>query len=133
MPTHSLRGSLFVAASLIAPLCAQTGRAVSVGQPARIGATARFDVAYPSAAIGNLGMFAITEHATGTTPFAVPGFQSFGAVRIAPLQVLVTSLFLPDASGTASMSLGIPLAPALVGFPIDAQTVDIHLVGNVFH
>ena len=133
MPSPSLRRSFFVAAALLAPLAAQNGRTVSLGQPARIGATARFDVAYPSAAVGNLGMFAITEHATGTTPFAVPGFQSLGAVRIAPLQVLVTSLFLPDASGTASTLLGIPLDPALVGFPIDAQTVDIDLVANVLH
>jgi CxxC motif-containing protein (DUF1111 family) len=129
MPAHSLRGAL-IAASLIAPLCAQTGRSVSAAQPPRIGATARFDVAYPSAAIGNLGLLAITEHATGTTPFPVPGFTSFGAVRIAPAQVLVQMLFLPDASGTASTSLGIPLDAALVGFPFDVQSVDIDLVGN---
>ena len=51
MQTTSLRRSTLAVCLLLAPLAAQTGRAVSLGQPARIGGSARFDVAYPGAAV----------------------------------------------------------------------------------
>ena len=44
-------------ACLATPLLAQTGRALAVLEPPQVGATARFEVAYPAAAVGNFGWF----------------------------------------------------------------------------
>ena len=133
MQTTSLRRSTLAVCLLLAPLAAQTGRAVSLGQPARIGGSARFDVAYPGAAVGNLGLVAVTGHAPGSIALPVPGFVSFGSVRIAPAQVYVTLLFLPDASGASSTQLAIPQDAALTGLLLDVQAVDFDLAANTIH
>ncbi len=133
MQSSSLLTQALAASLFIAPLAAQTGRTVSLGQPARIGGSAQFDVAYPGAAVGNLGMVAVTSHAPGSAVLPVPGFVSFGEVRIAPTQVYGTLLFLPDASGAASTHLPIPLNPALTGLPLDVQAVDFGLTSNTIY
>ena len=119
---------------LATPLDAQTGRVLSTLASPQVGATARFEVAYPATAAGNLGWFAVGYHSPGAVPLTVPGFSTFGLVRIATNQLLGNVPWLAGSgAGTAEMTLTIPANTALAGFAFDVQTFDIELQASTIH
>jgi CxxC motif-containing protein (DUF1111 family) len=118
-------------ACLATPLLAQTGRALAVLEPPQVGATARFEVAYPAAAVGNFGWFLVSGHEPLTTPLVVPGFTSYGLLRIAPSQLLGTEPWSPVAGASAAeMALAIPAVGSLAGFRFDVQAMDLDLTSS---
>jgi len=126
MRPTSIAGLALLGFLLTVPLNAQTGRTVSVLESPQVGASARFEVAYPAAAAGNFGWFALSYHAPGAVPLVVPGFSTFGLLRVAPNQLIGNVPWVAGGgAGTAEMTLLIPANLALVGFPFDVQTLDL--------
>lgn len=125
------RSTPLIGLLLTASLSAQTGRSLTLAAPLQVGRTAQFDVAYPAAAFGNIGAFAMSVHTPAAIQWPVPGFTSFGLMRIDPALLIGTTIFVPGSGGgTASMSLTLPPSIALVGFPLDVQTLDLDPLTN---
>lgn len=101
--------------------------------PPALGVDCRVAVTYPSAEQGNLYAVLWSGPFAGAVPFLVPGFATFGLLRLdsGQLQIGATGAF--DASGTAAVALPVPDDVALLGFAFDLQSVDLDLASLSLH
>jgi Sulfatase-modifying factor enzyme 1 len=95
-------------------------------EPAVLGRTATFSMAYPGSAAGNLyGFLWCSPPYAGTIPVTFPGITVNGLARVLPgISVLAFSGVL-GASGSVAHSIAVPNTPALVGYAWGLQSADL--------
>ena len=123
----------FSGRAFLAALCMAIGslhaqapsRTMAIQSLPQIGATSTLLYQYPASAAGALGLHLITLSRGGAEPLAPAGFTSLGLSRIDANAILVSIVAPLDASGVFALPLAIPNDTRFLGFPFDAQALDV--------
>ena len=120
--------SAFAFLSIASFAIAQNNRTLQSVTPVAVGQTAAFSLTYPTAAAGNVYLFAYTvPQYPGIQSLQIPGFTVQGLVRIDPSNFQEMFVGVLDASGHLTRGVALPNDPLLVGLTFDLQSVDLAL------
>ncbi|MEC9046449.1 MAG: di-heme oxidoredictase family protein [Planctomycetota bacterium] len=109
---------------------AQTGRTLSLIQPAAVGSTMTAEVSVPATSNGlALGWWTIAEYAPTALPVPLP-FNNAGLYRGGALLGMIPWNTMGPAPFVTQLNLNVPAMPTLAGFQFDVQTFDLTIDAN---
>ena len=109
---------------------AQTGRTLSLIQPAAVGSTMTAEVSVPATSNGlALGWWTIAEYSPAAQPVPLP-FNNGGLYRGGALLGMIPWNTMGPAPFVTQLNLNVPAMPTLAGFQFDVQTFDLTIDAN---